>query len=398
MRILVVQESDWTDVGPHQSHHLMERLSQRGHEIRVIDFEIRWRAHKKYAFISRRKVTNNYHKAVEGGNVTVIRPPFIRAPILDYASLLYSHRDEIEKQIREFQPDVIVGFGILNANIAIRLAKKHDIPFFYYIIDELHRLVPEKHLQKVARIVESRNMGAADRVISINEGLREYTIQMGADPDKTEVIRAGVDLDAFNPDDRQAIRAKYGIQDDETVLFFMGWLYEFSGLKEVALDLATNHNPKIKLLILGKGDIWDTLQAIRQDHGLEDRIIMEPWVPYSEVPKYIMAADICILPAYKNEIMMNIVPIKMYEYMAAGKPVLATNLLGLVKEFGETNGVLYAEESEKILSKAIELIESGKVETEGNKAKCFVSTLSWDRLTDDFQMILNSGALNGSYS
>ncbi len=395
MRILVVQESDWTEVGPHQSHHLMERLSQRGHEIRVIDFEIRWRAHKDYTFISQRRVINNYHKAVEGGNVTVIRPPFIRAPILDYVSLLYSHRDEIEKQIQEFQPDVIVGFGILNANMAIRLAKKYNVPFFYYIIDELHRLVPEKSFRKIARIVESQNMAAADRVISINEGLREYTIQMGADPDKTEVIRAGVDLDAFNPDDRKGIRTKYGIANDETVLFFMGWLYEFSGLKEVALDLAERQNPKIKLLILGKGDLWDTLQAIRRVHGLEDQIIMEPWVPYAEVPKYIMAADICILPAYKNEIMMNIVPIKMYEYMAAGKPVLATSLPGLMKEFGETNGVLYAESSERVLEKAIELIETGNIEPEGKRAKNFVTPLKWDDLTDTFQQTLSRGMPSG---
>ena len=63
--------------------------------------------------------------------MTVIRPPFIRAPILDYAPS--SHRNEIEKQIRESAPDVIVGFGILNANMAIRLAKAW-YPFFYYII------------------------------------------------------------------------------------------------------------------------------------------------------------------------------------------------------------------------------------------------------------------------
>lgn len=373
----------------------MERLSQRGHEIRVIDFEIRWRAHKDYGFFSRRKVINNYHKAIEDGNVTVIRPPFIRAPILDYASLLFSHRDEIEKQIREFHPDVIVGFGILNANMAIRIAKKHDIPFFYYIIDELHRLVPEKRLQAVARAVESRNMEAADMVISINEGLREYTIRMGADPDRTEVIRAGVDLEAFNPEDRKMVRAKYGIKDDETVLFFMGWLYEFSGLKEVTLALAKNRDSKIKLLILGKGDLWDTLQAIRRDHGLEDRIIMEPWVPFPEVPKYIMAADICILPAYRNEIMMNIVPIKMYEYMAAGKPVLATSLPGLMKEFGETNGVLYAESSDAVLDKALKLIETGDIGPEGKRAKDFVKSLNWDELTDIFQQTLSRGMPGG---
>jgi len=395
MKILVVQEADWIEVGPHTSHHFMERLSLRGHDVHVIDFEVRWRAHKNSDFISQRKVVENYHKVLDNGGVTVIRPPFIRAPILDYISLLYSHRAEIKRQIREFQPDVIVGFGILNAHIAISLAKKHKIPFFYYIMDELHRLVPEEHFQKIARIVESRNLKAADLVISLNEGLRDYTIQLGADPDKTEVIRSGVDLDAYNPDDEGTIRAKYGIQDDEFVLFFMGWLYEFSGLKEVALNLASTQNQKIKLLILGKGDLWDTLQAIRHEHGLEDRIIMESWVPYQEVPKYIMAADICILPAYKNEIMMNIVPIKMYEYMAAGKPVLATSLPGLMKEFGETNGVLYAESSDAVLEKALDLIETGNLGPEGKKAKSFVKSLSWDELTDVFQQTLSRGMLSG---
>ena len=232
-------------------------------------------------------------------------------------------------------------------------------------------------------------------VISINEGLREYTIQMGADPDKTEVIRAGVDLEAFNPDDREAIRAKYGIQDDEIVLFFMGWLYEFSGLKEVAMALAENGDLRIKLLILGKGDLWDTLQEIRREHGLEERIIMEPWVPYQEVPKYIMAADICILPAHKNDIMMNIVPIKVYEYMAAGKPVIATSLPGLMKEFGETNGVLYAESSDVVLDRAMKLIETGEIGPEGKRARNFVKSLSWDELTDVFQQTLSRGMLNG---
>ena len=137
------------EVGPHQSHHLMERLSQRGHEIHVIDFEIRWRSHKS-AFFSRRKVIRNYYKAVEGGNVTVIRPPFIRAPILDYASLVFSHRGEIGSRSKSSTD--AVGFGILNANMAIRIARKQHT--FYYIIDEPHRLVL-KNRPVVARVVES---------------------------------------------------------------------------------------------------------------------------------------------------------------------------------------------------------------------------------------------------
>ena len=45
MRILVVQETDWFEKGPLQQHHLMEKLSLRGHEIRVIDHEIIWKPH-----------------------------------------------------------------------------------------------------------------------------------------------------------------------------------------------------------------------------------------------------------------------------------------------------------------------------------------------------------------
>lgn len=43
MRILVVQESDWIERNPHQQHHLFDRLSARGHEVRVIDYPIDWR-------------------------------------------------------------------------------------------------------------------------------------------------------------------------------------------------------------------------------------------------------------------------------------------------------------------------------------------------------------------
>lgn len=123
----------------------MERLSKRGHEIRVIDFEILWRESKKKGLILKRQVFTNVHKAIDDGTVTVIRPPIIRYPVLDYLSLIYSHQSEIKKQIVEFKPNVIIGFGILNASIAIWLAKKNGIPFAYYIIDELHRLVRKKY-------------------------------------------------------------------------------------------------------------------------------------------------------------------------------------------------------------------------------------------------------------
>jgi len=82
------------------------------------------------------------------------------------------------------------------------------------------------------------------------------------------------------------------------------------------------------------------------------------------------------------------VPIKMYEYMAAGKPVIATSLPGIKKEFGNDNGVIYVDRPEDVLEKAVELIENGGIEKEGRKARKFVEKYSWDNIVDEVERVL----------
>lgn len=388
MKILVVQESNWVDRGPHQSHHIMERLVQRGHEVRVIDFDILWRNKVNRELISHRSVVTAPSKAIPEAEITVIRPSIIHLPVLEYVSLLQSHRKELLRQLDEFRPDVVIGFGILNAWIAISLCRKRGITFVYYIIDELHRLVPQQQFRKLARYIERKNFKAADIVLSINEKLREYTIEMGAPREKTHVIRAGVDHELFKAEYREPMRKELGFTDHDIVLFFMGWLYEFTGLKEVALELSKSSEKNIKLFILGKGDLCSTLQEIRSKNSLEGQMILKGWVPYQDVPKFIMACDVCILPAYKNDIMMNIVPIKLYEYMAAGKPVIATNLEGLKKEFGENNGIIYIENSNETIDKVKSLIKEEKLDYAGLRGYNFVKNNSWKSIVDQFEAIM----------
>jgi glycosyltransferase involved in cell wall biosynthesis len=267
-------------------------------------------------------------------------------------------------------------------------AKKNHIPVIFYAIDIEHRLVPYRFLQPLARLIEGKNIRDADRVLSINEGLREYTIKMGAKREKTDVIRAGIDTDTYGPEiDGTAARARYGIDPSDTVVFFMGWLYHFSGLKEVALELSKLADRKVKLLVVGDGEAFDDLEKIRDSHEIGDRMILAGKRPFGEIPGLVAAADVCILPAYDNEIMRDIVPIKMYEYMAMGKPVIATRLPGVVKEFGEGNGVIYVDRPEEALAEAIGLAR-GRAAIEGAAARKFVEKLTWDRITGEFEKVL----------
>lgn len=389
MKILLVQDTDWLIRNPHQQHHLMERLSALGHQIRVIDYEIMWRTQGKKELLSKKQVVEDHNKVIPEAKITVIRPPIVKIPVIDYISLLISHYQEINKQIIEFKPDIILGMSILNTWVAARLAKKYHIPLVYYWIDVLHTLIPFGIFQRLGLFIEKSNIRNSDTIIALNEGLRDYVISLGAPPENTYIIRAGIDHQRFNPEVRgDNIRELYNLRQDDIVLLFMGLLYSFSGLKEVAVELSRLKNEKIKLLLVGDGDLFEELKRIRDENDLQNQIILTGRQPYNKIPEFIAASDICMLPAYKNSIMRDIVPIKMYEYMAIGKPVIATNLSGLVKEFGYHNGVIYTDNQQEVLYKAIELKESKSLNQLGDKARNFVKELSWDKITKDFESIL----------
>ena len=388
MRILITQDTDWMERNPGQQHHLADRLSLRGHEIRVIDYDILWKTRKSKGWRSTRQVFAHVSKTVPDADITVIRPAIWRIPVFHYVSMFFSYRKEIEKQLVNFEPDVIVGHSILSNYLSMRLSKKAGIPYVFHMTDAQHTIVPSRILRFIAKYVERRILKNANRIIVINEGLRDYSVRLDADPSSIAVIRAGIDLARYDPSiSGRHAREELGINDDDFVLFFMGWLYDFSGLKEVAEDVL-KRNSRFRLLIVGDGDAFEDLQEIRERSGHRDKVILTGKQPFGRIPELIATADVCLLPAYNNETMRDIVPIKLYEYMAMGKPVISTELLGVMREFGRGNGVTYVSEPRLVLGKAVELADSGAMPLEGKKAREFVQARDWERVVDDFERIL----------
>ena len=389
MNILVIQESNWLTRNPHQQHHLMERLAARGHSVRVIDYDIDWKKENEGGILTPRTIYDDVKKILPEVTIQVIRPFSLKVPFFEYPILLITHRREIIHQIDEFKPDVIIGFGILNTWMAARLARYHTIPFIYYWIDALDTLIPHKIFQRLGRILAQQTLLNSVKVIAINKKLREYVITLGANPESTTVIGAGIDLNRFNPTiDGSAIRSAYAIGKDDIVLFFMGWLYHFSGLKEVCLELARSRDRyrNLKILIVGDGDAYSDLQQIRDKYQMRDNLILTGKQSYEKIPEFIAASDICILPADpKEKIMQDIVPIKMYEYMAIGKPVISTKLPGILREFGMENGVLYVDYPEMIPETAYALTTSGTIKNHSNSARLYVQNLDWKMIADTFE-------------
>jgi glycosyltransferase involved in cell wall biosynthesis len=386
MRLLVIQESDWLNVGTHDTHHLLERMSLENNKVRVIDFEVRWRNKPGNGLFSKRMVKNGVHRIFDDANITLIRPSIIRIPMFDYASIAFFHTLEIRRQIDEFKPDLIICLGIINATIARQMAHNYRIPYIYYLLDEVHLLIPQKGLQSLGKFLESRNIEKADLVITTNEAMREYAVDMGATPTKAFVIGHGVKLSDFQNANGKDIRTELGFKDEDVVLFFMGWLYPFSGIKEVAEDILKRKDSRIKLLVIGKGELLNDMKKISNESN--GNVICLDWVDHSIIPDYLAASDICILPSEKVEIMRRIVPIKIVEYLASGKPVIATSLEGLIKEFGQNSGVVFIDSPHETLEKVEDILKSGKTSNLKIDAINYASKCDWKDILREFDLVL----------
>lgn len=393
MKILVIQESDWLERNPHQQHHLMDRMAVRGHEIRVIDYPIDWPKDKSdNSLVYPKKTFHNVSKVDERANIQVIRPSFIKLPVISYLSLANSHKKEIKKQIKDFKPDVIIALGLMNAYIASKIAKKENIPFVYYLIDVLYTLIPEKAFQSFGKMINKKAVSNSDLVITINEQLKSLAIDLGSNKNETIVIDAGIDFDSYNPDlDDFKIRNELNIAENDIVLFFMGWIYDFAGMKELAIELGKRKNeyPNIKIVIVGDGDAYEDILKIKEDYNLSGQLILTGKQPYTKIPEFLSLADFCLLPAcIDEEIMQDIVPIKLYEYLAMKKVVIATKLPGIFKEFGESNGIVYVNEAKDVLESVKSIIKNGNYEDIANSGRDFVKDNDWNVITDNFEKVL----------
>src|SRR3990172_4584697 len=179
LRIIVVQETDWLKRGPHQQHHLFERLAARGHAITALDFEILYTPGPRAPLLAPRQQWDSVTRSpIKSPGVTVIRPATTRLLPLARPLSLVTFYIELTRLCRASKPDVIVDYALSTGLPALMVARRCRVPFLF-------------HVSGLLRL--------ADRTLYINEELRQYGVQCGANAKRASMIRTGVDLQRFHP-------------------------------------------------------------------------------------------------------------------------------------------------------------------------------------------------------
>ncbi len=391
MNILVLQETDWLTRGPHTQHHIFEKLSEKPSIlITVIDYDID-KLQKFRSFFIKKQIFHNIHRVSKDSNIKIIRTANLQIPFLRRITSLITNFFEILRIFRKNRPDIIVSFSITNGFIGLILAKLFKIPFLFFYIDILHEIVPVLYVKKLARIVARFNLKHSDKVLVHTKIQNKYLINEGISPEVIEVSPDGISLEntIANKKKYDLLKSKFSIHDEDFVIFFMGYLYEFAGLKEIIDNYNSKvnvNNLNLKFLILGDGDIYNFLQNYIKKVGAY-WVILTGRVPYIEIKEYIELADLCLLSFAINDITKEILPIKILEYMAMKKPILTNSLPGVVCELKRDSDLIFAKNQEELIKMIGELIpQKENLKKIGQKGYELVKEkYTWTKIITDFK-------------
>jgi colanic acid biosynthesis glycosyl transferase WcaI len=197
----------------------------------------------------------------------------------------------------------------------------------------------------------------AARIVVVTEAFKaELTMRWGIPEDRIDVISNGVETDRFAPRaDRDAVRQRLGL-DGHFVAAYIGTLGYAHGL-EVVLRAAERVRAMgqrdVLFLLAGEGADKERLQEIASQARLDNVRFMDQQ-PRELVPALINAADVCLVLLRRAPLFSTVLPSKMLEFMACGRPVIL-GVDGYARELLERagGGVFVEPENAEALAAAI---------------------------------------------
>lgn len=181
-------------------------------------------------------------------------------------------------------------------------------------------------------------------------------VRYGFDPKRIGIWSSGVSLEVFDP---STLRAEIPwikpLSHLDLVLIYHGVLGRCRGLQEVVRAMALlKRECSVRLIILGDGAARQELVILVKELGLEEMIMIHSPVSYEIVPRYIAVSDAGIIPLPQREWWAVSSPLKMMEYLAMGKPVIATDIEAHRSVLGDSKCVIYIKKSDpKEIAEAI---------------------------------------------
>ncbi len=208
----------------------------------------------------------------------------------------------VKKEKKSF--DIIDAHDWLGIIGGMVVKKELNIPLVFHV----HSTEHGRSMGNGSNTIKGIEYGGgqnADCVITVSYAMKEELEKLGFPKNKIRVCWNGVDPNKYDPNlisnkDKTQLRKKYGIKENENMLFFVGRLVTVKGIDNLikAMPSVIEDFPNTKLVVLGIGDMeWD-LKSMVENLGIKDKVVFRTeFICESERILHYAAADCVVLPS-----------------------------------------------------------------------------------------------------
>lgn len=261
---------------------------------------------------------------------------------------------------------------------------------------------PSSAKARLKVLILKKALGFSDKIIAVTPGIKANLESVYNIPgEKIIVVPNGANTSLFKPLEQDACRKKLGLNPETPYVCFVGNLAPWQGV-EFLIKAAPSilfRYPECRFIIVGDGVMKNELLNLSRELKVADRFIFTGVVAYDRVPLYINASDICTAPfILARNAKIGLSPLKLYEYMACGKPVVASSIRGVadVLEASEGGISVFPENPEALAEAISKLLENQELRAKlGSKGLSYVTeNYSWYSVAKQVDRVCKSGLKN----
>lgn len=302
---------------------------------------------------------NEHFLGIDDFNHFIVKPKIKRPGWLGEFFYNFYAEDKFKKNILKFNPDFIYHRYTGYTFFVAKIAKELRIPlilefngFGTWVMkywgksrNFFKEFVKKYLLANIVKKIESYTLRNAFLIVAVSEPLKMGLLRMGIPEERIVVNPNGVDLEKFNPEVMKSRKCKrlkqdLGIDGNKVVIGFCGTFGPWHGipqLTEAIGRISSERISNIRFLLIGEGPLKSEME--RQIGDCEN-VKFTGEVPYSEIQYYLAICDVLVSPHNPQingrEFFGS--PTKLFEYMAMGKGIVASNLgqIGDILKDGES--------------------------------------------------------------
>ena len=385
MKILILPPSDYLGhPNPCRLHHIFEQFPEFGDEIYVMRFSIQ-------------------DKIVRKSNATVFS-------IGDFPSNSLAQYYFINSGIfRKSALDIVKKYGIdtiVFANLfppyLVSSAISKDVLSVVDLVDHYPTVaaenVPSIVPKGIVNFAFSRMMKSvianSDSSVACSYKLADYAEEMGAKD--VHRVPNGVEEYFFSDYNKEGaeIRQKLDINNSDLSICFVGnveyWL-SMGVFMDALYKIKKKTSRRIRFYIVGGKLTTNYVGQIEEkvrELNLGENVVQVGFVPHSDVPKYIAAADICVSPKNpKDPVSYYSSPVKVWEYLAQGKPVISTPVPEILRCASDC--VSIANTSEEYYDHIMNFMQDPSLFLEkAKKGRAMIEEYTWQKVAKNYRGLL----------